>query len=89
MFQEAVWPVNVFPAKEQKVLLQNRLNKIRVESLADRAPMFVMDDARGLVEDFPTTLPRKETEIGVLKIERSEKRIEATKLEEFSPIERA
>src|SRR5205809_1010083 len=60
--------VNVLPAEQYEVLLEDGLNVLVSELLADGAAVLVIDDAARLVVDFPTTFPREITEVCVFEI---------------------
>src|SRR5205085_1120803 len=72
VFRQAAPSVDVLPAEEQKIFLQNRLNVIRAEALADSAPMLVIYHAGGLIEHFPAALPGEESKVRVFEIKRGE-----------------
>ena len=72
--------MDVFPREQQEVLLENTLNIAVAEALADGTAMLVIDDARGLIENLPASLPRQVAQVGVFQIERLEEMIEAPQL---------
>src|SRR5437870_13899877 len=81
--------VNILPAEEQEVFLQDRLDLVFTKTFADGAAMLVVDDAARLVEHFPAPLPRQISEVGVLQIEGPQQRVEAAQFEEFPAVEGA
>src|SRR6185437_1056064 len=60
--------MDIFPAEQQAVFLEYRLNLFFRKMLADGTAMLVIDDAARLIEHFPATLPRHKTEIGIFEI---------------------
>ena len=67
------WPfVNVFPAEQNKVPLQDQIDLFTREPLSDGSAMLMIDHAPGLVQDLPAALPGEKAEIGVLEIKRRE-----------------
>ena len=51
--------------------------------------MFVIDHARGLIQDFPAALPGQIAEVGVFQIERREQFVEAAELQKLSAVKGA
>lgn len=86
---EAAAFVDVFPAEEQEVLLENGLDVAGGELLADGAAVFVEDAAGGLVEHLPAAFPGHHAEVGILEIEGLEEFVEAAEGEELAAVEGA
>ena len=89
MWNQLVPAVNVFPAEQDEVLLEDRLDLLLGEASSDGSAVLVIDLAVRLVEHFPTTLPGHVAQIRIFEIKRSEQRIEAAQLQEFVAIEGA
>src|SRR5205823_6505379 len=81
--------MNILPAKQDEIALQDELDLLRAKALPDGAAMLVIDAAHGLIEHLPAALPGHVAEISIFKIERSEQRIEAAELDELLAVERA
>src|SRR5690348_12338308 len=81
--------VNVLPAEENVILLEDCLNLIVGELLADGAAMLVEYHAARLVVDLPAALPRYETQVRVLQVEGFQQRVEAAEFEELGAVESA
>jgi len=80
--------VDVFPAEQNEVLLQDPIDLRLGESPANRAPVFVKNNATRVVEHLPAALPRHIPKVGVFEIEGTQQFIEAAEFQEFPPIER-
>src|SRR5262245_30698848 len=81
--------VDVLPAEEEKILLENARDVVGREGAANCSAMLVEHDAAGLVENLPAALPGHVAEIGVFEIERPQEMVEAAQLEEFRPVKGA
>src|ERR1039458_9502729 len=79
--------VDIFPAEEKVVLLEDGLDLLVRELLADGALVLVEYDAARLIEYLLATLPGHVAEVGVCQVEGFEERIEAAQFEEFGAVE--
>src|SRR5260370_41113835 len=89
MRNQPVPGVNVLPAKQDEILLEDGLNLLLCKSFSDRSAVLVIDLAVRLVEHFPAALPGHVAQIRIFEVKRSEQRIEAAQLPKFVAIERA
>ena len=79
--------VDILPAKQNEVLLENGCDVSLRKLLPDRAAVLVIHNAARLVQHLPAALPSQEAEIGVFEIKRMEQGIKAAKLQELLTIE--
>ncbi len=79
--------VNIFPAEENEIFLEDAIDLSLREVLADGAAVFVIDDAARLVQDFPAALPGLVAEVGVFEIEGPEQLVESAELQKLAAIE--
>ena len=79
--------MDVLPHEQQKICLQHRLDVTVTEMLTDCAPVFVINDAGGLVEHLPAPLPCEVAEIRILEIKWREQLVKSAQLEEFAAVE--
>ncbi len=89
MRREAPPLVNVFPAKQQVVFLEDFLDILLAEALADSAAMLVVNHATRLVEHLPAALPGHVAQVAVFQVEGRQQWVEAAQFEEFLAVERA
>src|SRR6266571_520526 len=89
MRNQPVPGVNVLPAEQDEILLEDRLDLLLGEASSDGSAVLVIDLAVRLVEHFPTALPGHVAQIRIFEIKRSEQRIEAAQLQKFAAIEGA
>ena len=86
---EAAAFVDVFPAEEQEVLLENGLDVAGGKLFADGAAVFVEHTAGGLIEHLPATFPGHHAEVGIFEIEGLEEFVKAAECEELAAVEGA
>src|ERR1035437_7822441 len=84
------WPlVNILPAEKDVVLLEDCLDLLFGELLADGAPVFVEYHAARLVQDLPTALPCHVAEVGVFQVEGFQQPVESAEFEKLRAVEGA
>jgi len=81
--------MDILPREQQEIFLENALYIGFTETASDGSTMFMIDNARGLVEIFPSALPGQIAEVGVFEVKRGEQLIEAAELQEFPPVKGA
>ena len=81
--------VDILPAKQQVVFLQNVLDMLFAKTLADGAAMLVVYDATRLIEHFPAALPGHIAQVTVFQVEGLQQPVEAAQFEELFAIEGA
>ena len=81
--------VDVFPAEDEEVFLEDGIDEILGEFLADGAAVFMVDDAGGLIVNLPAALPCQVADVGVFEVEGGEEVVEAAEGEEFVAMEGA
>ena len=72
MRNQTVPAVDIFPAEQDEVLLEDRLDLLLGEPLPDRAAMLVIYLALRLIQNLPPALPGHVPQIGVFEIERAQ-----------------
>ena len=81
--------MNVLPAEQHVVLLEDGLDLLLRELLADGAPVLVEYHAARLVEHLPAALPRHVAEVGVFQVEGLQQRVESAEFEKLGAVEGA
>src|SRR5690349_8455867 len=81
--------VDILPAEQDEVFLEDRLHELGRELLSDGAAMLVIHDAARLIQHLPPALPGHVAEVGVFEIEGLEDAVEAAQLEKLRAIEGA
>ena len=81
--------VNILPAEQHVVFLQDRLDLFLRELLADRAAMLVEHHAARLVQHLPPALPRHVAQVGVFQVEGLQQLVESAELEKLATVEGA
>src|SRR5262249_10513555 len=81
--------VNILPAEEQEIFFEHGLDLLFGEMLADCAAVLMPDHAAWLIEHLPSALPRYDTGVGVFRVKRYQKRVDAPNPQEFARVEAA